>query len=637
MRMKNLFLVIVLFSLTLTYTTALSAPGKGGATQFDVGVSVLNWQKWIPNDEIMIVSGKVKNYGVQPISSFQINYQIDGGEVFTYDATGFLLNFNEELPFNHPDLVEPFLGNHTIKIWTSLPNGEEDEDNKNDTLTFSYTIYKALTGRPRTILLEGFSASTCGPCVSGNINLKKVLAENNGRYAVVKYQMDFPGSGDPYYTAECGTRGSFYYVSSVPTIQVDGSAYKNSTHQLKNYSLEELQNVPALMEVDVDYYVEGKTVYAKAKVTPAEDISDANLKLFMAIIEKNTYNNVGSNGETEFDHILKKFMPHVNGIELGALSANTSYVALQNWEFKGNYRLPANANSPINHNIEHSVEDFNNLKVVAWVQNTQNRVMYQAANGIGTSGPTAVFGTVPAIAGTVTATLNGAPIISGKPVGSEETLIFTAEVNEGFEFKEWRYNGTVVGSENTPITITTNGNYVDVSAIFLKADPKVTYSVVNNFGTITAVVDGTGIVSGGLAKAGAEITFAAQPEEGWEVKEWKWNQKVISVANSFKKVIDEEDIYVTVEFIQKLGCKENTRSHILLYPNPFTNSFTIANAENIRKVTIINIFGQIVHEKTFAQSSAITVNANELVRGIYLVALWSVDGERLVYKMIKQE
>jgi len=635
--MKNYFLFFALFSFSLFYTAAQSSPNGFGATQFDVGVSVLDWKKWIPDDEIMVVSGKVKNYGVQPVTSFQLFYQIDGGEIFTYNTTGVLLAFNEEMPFSHPDLVEPALGNHAIKIWTSLPNGEEDEDNKNDTLNFSYTIYKALTGRERTILLEGFSASTCGPCNAGNVNLKKVLAENNGKYAVVKYQMNFPGSGDPYYTAECGTKGSFYYVNSVPTIHVDGSAYKNSTHQLKNYTLEELQNVPALMEVDVDYYVEGKTVYAKAKVTPTEDISGANLRLFMAIIEKNTYNNVGDNGETEFDNIVKKFMPDVNGIEPGNLQANTPYVTLQSWEFKGNYRLPANAGSPVNHAIEHSVENFNNLTVVAWVQNTGNKALYQAANGVNTAVPTVVFGTVPAVAGTVTATLNGAQIVTGAPVSSGETLVFSAVANEGFEFKEWRYNGTVVSSNNSPITITTNGNYVDVSAIFLKTAPKITFSVVNNYGTITASADGNSISSGELVKVGSELIFAAQPHEGWVVKEWKWNQKVISVANSFTKIIDEEDVNVTVEFKQILGCKENSLAHVILYPNPFTNSFTIAHADHVRKISITNIFGQIVHEKNLTKSGIITVNANELVRGIYLVSLWSANGERLVYKMIKQE
>jgi len=554
--MKNFSLFIVLFSFTFFYTSAQYSSGVFVAPQFDVGISALDLQKWIPNDEeTLIVSGKVKNYGVQPISSFWVSYQIDGGEIFTYKVTGFLIVQNSEHPFSHPDPVRSVLGKNNLKIWTSLPNEEEDENNKNDTLNFSYTIYNIFTGRPRTIMLEGFTASTCGPCVSGNVNLKKVLEENGGRYSLIKYHMDFPGLGDPYYTLESKTRASIYNVFSIPAIHVGGSAYKTATHQLKNATLLELQSEPSFMEVDIDYYIEGKTVYAKAKVIPTEAILDGNAKLFMAILEKKTYNNIGSNEETEFDNVMKKFMPDVNGIALDNASVNTPFIALQNWEFKGNYRLPANAGSPINHNIEHSIEDFNNLIVVAWVQNMQNKTIYQAANGIKTLGPTVVFSSLPVAGGIVTATLNGTTITSETIINGGEILVFTTEAHEGYEFIEWRYNGTVVSTEKNPITVTSDGNYADVTAIFQKKHAQV---------------------------------------------------------------------------------NEQSHPNFIVYPNPFTNSFTITTVENVRKITITNIFGQLVQEKNFIGTNTITINTKELVRGIYIVSLWTFEGEKIVRKIIKQ-
>ena len=554
--MKKIPLFIASFLFTFFYTTAQFSHAGSGAPQFDVGISSVDLQKWISNDEeTLVISGKVKNYGVQPISSFWVSYQIDGGEIFSYKVTGFLIAQNSEQPFSHPDPVRAVLGKYNLKIWTSLPNEEEDENNKNDTLNFPYTIYNALTGRPRTVMLEGFTASSCGPCVSGNVNLKKVLEENGGRYALIKYQMDFPPPGDPYYTLEAKTRSSLYGVFSIPTIHVGGSTYKATTHQLKNSTLLELQSEPSFMEVEVDYYVEGKTVYAKAKVIPTEAILDGNAKLFMAILEKKTYNNTGTNGETEFDNVMKKFMPDVNGIALDNTSVNTPFVALQNWEFKGDYRLPANAGSPINHNIEHSVEDFNNLIVVAWIQNMQNRVIYQAANGVNSSGPTVVFGCLPAVGGTVTANLNGAPITSGTIVNSGENMVFSVEIHEGYEFLEWRYNGTVVSTEKNPITVVSDGNYADVTAVLKKTNTKIT---------------------------------------------------------------------------------ENSLTNTILHPNPFTNCFTISPVENVRKVTITNIFGQLVQERNLTGLNTITVNVNELARGIYIVSLYTTNGEKVVRKIIKQ-
>ena len=551
--MRNFFLIVA-FSLTFFSSTQLAFAGFS-VPQFDAGVSVLDLKKWIPNDEEnLVISGRVKNYGVQPISSFLVSYQIDGGEVFTYKVTGFLITQNNEQPFIHPDPLKRVLGKYNLKIWTSLPDGEEDENNKNDTLNFSYTVYNALTGRPRTVMLEGFSASTCGPCANGNVNLKKVLAENGGKYSLVKYQLDFPAPGDPYYTLEAKTRSFLYGVASIPAINVGGSAYKTVTHQLKNATLLELQSEPSFLEVDLDYYLEGKTVYAKAKITPTEAILDENTKLFMAILETKTYNNTGNNGETEFDNVMKKFMPDANGIALGNVPVNTPYVALKNWEFKGNYRLPANASSPINHNIEHSVEDFNNLIVVAWVQNMQSGLIYQAANGVNSSGPTVVFGSFPAVGGTVTATLDGAPITSGTVVSSGESIVFSVETHEGHEFLEWRYNGAVVGYDNT-VSITTDGNYADVTAVFKKTNTIVT---------------------------------------------------------------------------------EKSLPNIILYPNPFTNSFSITPVENLRKVTVTNIFGQLIQERTLTGSSTITVNANELAKGVYIVSLYTTTGEKIVRKVIKQ-
>ena len=82
----------------------------------------------------------------------------------------------------------------------------------------------------------------------------------------------------------------------------------------------------------------------------------------MAIFEKNTYNNVGTNGETQFEHVMKKMVPNVTGQQIPSLQAGNQINQSAQYIFQGSYRLPANANSPINHSIEHSVEDFNNLE-----------------------------------------------------------------------------------------------------------------------------------------------------------------------------------------------------------------------------------------------------------------------------------
>ena len=59
-------------------------------------------------------------------------------------------------------------------------------------------------------MFEVFTSSTCGPCVQGNINLGNVLSNYSEQYSLLKYQMSWPGNGDPYFTDEGYDRRVFY-------------------------------------------------------------------------------------------------------------------------------------------------------------------------------------------------------------------------------------------------------------------------------------------------------------------------------------------------------------------------------------------------------------------------------------------
>ena len=170
-------------------------------------------------------------------------------------------------------------------------------------------------------------------------------------------------------------------------------------------------------------------------------------------------------------------------------------------------------------------------------------------------GPTIAFSSLPIAGGTVTATLNGTPIMSGTVVNSGESMVFTAEAHEGYEFIEWRYNGTIISSEKDPITVTSDGSYADVTAIFLKTSAQI---------------------------------------------------------------------------------NERSLPNIILYPNPFANNLTITPVGNVRRITITNISGQLVQEKNLTGTNTITINTKELVKGIYIVSLWTTNGEGVVRKMVKR-
>ena len=98
-----------------------------------------------------------------------------------------------------------------------------------------------------------------------------------------------------------------------------------------------------------------------------------------------TYNNVGSNGETQFSKVMKKMVPSSTGFSLGSLTDGQTVVENFSHTFAGSYRLPSDANSPIDHNSEHSVEDFSNLGVVTWIQDDNSKEILQSTVSVESS------------------------------------------------------------------------------------------------------------------------------------------------------------------------------------------------------------------------------------------------------------
>jgi hypothetical protein len=73
---------------------------------------------------------------------------------------------------------------------------------------------------------------------------------------------------------------------------------------------------------------------------------------------------------------MKKMIGNENGQTLTQLAKNVAVDIDSSFTFKGNYRLPANGSTAnrINHATENSVENWSNLRVVAWIQINNNNV-----------------------------------------------------------------------------------------------------------------------------------------------------------------------------------------------------------------------------------------------------------------------
>ncbi|MDC3253062.1 T9SS type A sorting domain-containing protein, partial [Crocinitomicaceae bacterium] len=136
-------------------------------------------------------------------------------------------------------------------------------------------------------------------------------------------------------------------------------------------------NITAFYEVDEAE----KTISIEGDVEILVNTSPG-VRIYLAVFEYSTQNNVGGNGEITFEHVMKKMLPGDGGVVMPPMSAGQVYHFEQTYQFNGDYVLPANASNAINHAVEHSVEEFSDLGVAAWVQTLSTREVYNAGYAI---------------------------------------------------------------------------------------------------------------------------------------------------------------------------------------------------------------------------------------------------------------
>ena len=250
----------------------------------------------------------------------------------------------------------------TLTLTTNDPN------NKTATINVNMNLFTNIA--KRRPLLEVFTSSTCGPCKPGNDNLHKVINPiDRDNYTVLKFQQDFPGTGDPYCTSESYARRGFYAINSIPRMECDGGWDQNAS-SFTDQTLSTYQDPLSFLNIKSSYTVSGTNVKVDVTLDPLENISSSNLVLHVAVAEKQTVKNKKSNGETIFYDVVKKMLPNQNGTAISALFRGKPVTKNFDFTFNGTYTLPSDgvAGKTVNLTTSNSVEDFANLEVVAWVQ-----------------------------------------------------------------------------------------------------------------------------------------------------------------------------------------------------------------------------------------------------------------------------
>lgn len=260
------------------------------------------------------ISGTLRNNGLNTLTSFDLNWQVDGGAVHTQNYTAQNIASGQELNFVHAEVWDAVGGDHDVKVWVSNTNFT-DANPANDELTQSVTVASGTAYK--VPMFEKFSSSTCPPCYTFNTFSFTPFWNNYGhdKAVLISYQVNWPGAGDPYYTAEVGTRVSYYGINAAPTLLLNSQdvGMPNSTG-LQTY-LDNVINTDRIsyFQIEADHSLTGSVLNVDVDITP---YISGNYNVQVMVIEKLTTGNVANNGETSFKHVFMKGLPNANGTNI---------------------------------------------------------------------------------------------------------------------------------------------------------------------------------------------------------------------------------------------------------------------------------------------------------------------------------
>ncbi len=299
------------------------------------------------------ITFSVTNVGESAIKSFEARCIVNGNEELL-ETFYTEISYLETKQVTFEDLFNFTLDkDFNIEIEIFRVNDSEDDDSNNSS---SMTIKTALGETQRIPMIEHFSSSTCGPCPNANYGMEMLTSNNPGKYTYTKYAVNWPALGDPYFTTECETKRFYYNINGAPELYLDGTLYGMTF--IDNEYFNNQYKVPALANVRGAFTVEGNTIKVIADFMSYFDAK--NVKAYIAVNEKTTTGNVGTNGETEFHHIMLKFLNDANGTTL-----NINAGEYQRLEYS--YDMSTTF-----------MEDINDLEVALWLQNDETKEIYNS-------------------------------------------------------------------------------------------------------------------------------------------------------------------------------------------------------------------------------------------------------------------
>lgn len=535
---------------------------------------------------------------------------------------------------------------------------------------------------PKKVVIEHFTQASCPPCAGTNPIIHPIMERNADKIVRVTHQVSWPGE-DPMNkdnSTDVAGRVSYYGINGVPSSRVGGnnlgSPLDAITDDNINSAAAEQTNYELTVNPVLNPNLNEVEINVSIKLTgPLQ----GNPVLRVAINEKiiSWDSPPGTNGEREFHHVMKKYLPNTAGTNIKDLATVGDTKTIKfNYTYKNIY-------------------DISTMEVVAFIQDESTKAIAQGASAdfpyVKTSGvdgvirfgsPTSASSTLK-LCGTKTS-----PLINITNTGSEviSSIKFNSKINNG-AVSEFVYNTNSplkyletrqLVIDNIGIPFVQNvGNNIEIKIIEvngkpdqgtanntlnIKFDPSpittlnsifeiksnskpelVTYSIIDDLGKE--------ILRGGPLTSNTAVRIPLTLE-----KDRCYAIETVNDYNAFNvttKIFNDQNVaiytgralvqgrildYVSTSNIV-LSTFEDISSKLELSPNPAHSHIDLrynANSAGEVNVKLMNEAGVSLIAKTFKTSTGdnlLKINVDHIAPGFYLLEM-NENSKRAVKKVI---
>ncbi|MCU0472065.1 MAG: T9SS type A sorting domain-containing protein [Bacteroidales bacterium] len=225
--------------------------------------------------------------------------------------------------------------------------------------------------RSRKVLLEHFTntASKRGSKATKTVN--EIINGREKDVINIQYHTNFPGD-DPFFTynpGDASARIFSYGLSRVPYSLIDGGYSQadyatlsdNITEPLDSNDLSRRSLMDTRFNISVLPKIAGEVLKINCTLTAVDEFNSDNLMLYLVVTEKKNSDHTGASGEKDFYNVFRKFIPDAGGIEL-----------VNNWTKGETYSIPEQTW------IIEKIKQSSDIEVIAFIQNSQTKQVYQA-------------------------------------------------------------------------------------------------------------------------------------------------------------------------------------------------------------------------------------------------------------------